>query len=146
MKYRLDCAKSDWKDVSHHFRCNLLVECFGAEDEEHCLYNNVNCQNNIDCPKCQNNSNLNCPSACPKGQISAGGSCYIFLASVGSSPSIETSMSWNETFHLCESLGGRLPVLNTPKKWYSVTSLFQYRSVDRINIGLRSAKGALPQL
>ena len=39
----LDCSKSNYKNFEHHIRCDKIVNCFHAEDEQDCEYDSTLC-------------------------------------------------------------------------------------------------------
>ena len=42
-----ECSKENWKYFRDHFRCNLLLQCKGFEDEVDCPYTNHECRGGI---------------------------------------------------------------------------------------------------
>ena len=113
-----NCSVPHWPDFRLHFRCNLVRECAGGEDEASCPY-----------------------SLCDDGGVSLDNSCF-HLMDPG------RSTSWDESNLACSRMGGRLASLTTPAERRRVTHYLRCNRSGQFQtfLGLKSAPVALPDM
>ena len=106
---RWNCSVPYREDFIHHFRCNLLTECAGGEDEADCYFHD--------------------DDRCGVGRLALAGGCYSYV-----DPG--ESLTWDQGSEVCQGQGGRLVSVNTPEEWLEVSRLLLRLNFEAVFLGL----------
>ncbi|XP_025116258.1 uncharacterized protein LOC112577405 [Pomacea canaliculata] len=117
---RWNCSVPHWPDFRLHFRCDLVSDCVGNEDE-------------VDCPYTSH--------VCGPGFLSANGTCLQFVKTV-------KEVSWETAKKTCESRGLLLMTANTPAEEEATRDLLlqYFPKSEYLAYGLQPSSSLLPRM
>ncbi|PVD37665.1 hypothetical protein C0Q70_00264 [Pomacea canaliculata] len=117
---RWNCSVPHWPDFRLHFRCDLVSDCVGNEDE-------------VDCPYTSH--------VCGPGFLSANGTCLQFVKTV-------KEVSWETAKKTCESRGLLLMTANTPAEEEATRDLLlqYFPKSEYLAYGLQPSSSLLPRI
>ena len=113
-----NCSVEHWPHFQLHLNCNLVEECYAAEDESNCT---------------------DLVGSCGRGQFHIGGSCYSFVEE-------DRQVTWNEAAYECSRRDAYLASLNNHQEWDDVMSIISDLTEDPVYFGLLASGSSFPEL